>query len=222
MLQFLRKCVIPECRIFNLLRGVFFSNVRVQLVTSVPATMRGSRLCDHGHMRLRAVLKGLQDYYDRVAPARPRPPVLSQCSSIGNPGREWIRSLLRSCHGDRALPKDVRIGDAMHVVFPTSAYVRNSIIGTDRAGSLIFSRKVYKAKPFLREMLKRYRDAPGRETTLGHSKYCGAALSLRPSDECTNEELTANAMDLRREPQLHSKCLGTAGEAGEPADDAQL
>ena len=200
LIQFLRKCSIPEERIFNLLRNVFFSNVRVQLVTSVPETVRGNRINDYGHMRLRAILKGLYDYYDLVAPVKTYPPVLSQCTSIGNPNKNWISSLLQSCHGNRPLTKDINISDAMHVVYPTSAYVRNSIVGTDMAGSLIFSRKVYKSKSFLREMLKRYRDAPGRETTLAHSKYCSAAFPLKRSNECTHEELSTAAVDLCREP----------------------
>lgn len=173
LISFLRKCCVPEERIFNILRGVFFTNVSVQLVTSVPGIQQGDRMNDYGQLRLRTVLKGLYDYLEKVATQPKNPPILSQCSSIGNPSQNWIISMLKSCYGGREVAeKKEKLPDLLHIVFPTNVYVKNSIIGPEMAGSLIFMQRVYKAKAFLREMLKRYKDAPGRETTLAHSKYC--------------------------------------------------
>lgn len=172
LISFLRKCCVPEDRIFNLFRGVFFENVSVQLVMSVPGVYRGDRMNDYGHLRLRSILKGLYDYMEKVATLPKNPPILSQCSSIGNPSKNWIVSMLKSCHGGRELAeKDEKLSDLLHIVYPTNVYVNHSIIGPEMAGSLIFMKKVYDSKAFLREMLKRYKDAPGRETTLAHSKY---------------------------------------------------
>lgn len=173
MISLLRKCCVPEERIFNAFRGVFFENVSVQLVTSVPGIYKGDRMNDYGQLRLRSVLKGLNDYMEKVASLPKNPPILSQCSSIGNPSQNWILSMLRSCYGGREIvEKKGKLADLLHIVYPTNVYVNNSIIGPEMAGSLIFMQKVYTSKAFLREMLKRYKDAPGRETTLPHSKYC--------------------------------------------------
>ena len=151
MISLLRKCCVPEERIFNAFRGVFFENVSVQLVTSVPGIYKEDRMNDYGQLRLRSVLKGLNDYMEKVASLPKNPPILSQCSSIGNPIENWILSMLRSCYGGREIvEKKGKLADLLHIVYPTNVYVNNSIIGPEMAGSLIFRQKVYSSKAFLR------------------------------------------------------------------------
>ena len=74
MISLLRKCCVPEERIFNAFRGVFFENVSVQLVTSVPGIYKEDRMNDYGQLRLRSVLKGLNDYMEKVASLPKNPP----------------------------------------------------------------------------------------------------------------------------------------------------
>lgn len=173
LITLLKQCKCPEDRIFNLLRGVYFKNVRVRLVTSIPGFFSGSAKQEYGHLRLRSILGSLRDF-ERQLGFEPSlsAPILSLCSSVGSPSPAWLNSILASCHGVDALPAGVKITEMLHMVYPTLAYVKASRIGPDMAGSLILRRNHYQVKTFPKQSLKRYCDAKGRENCLPHAKYC--------------------------------------------------
>ena len=174
LIAFLRQCKCPDDRIFSMLQDVFFEKVRVQLVTSIPGLFTGKNKHEFGHLRLRGILHSLSEFERkrRLAPPNTFPPILSLCSSLGNPSSSWLRSFLQSCYGGQALPLSIELGDLFHMVFPTLPYVRSSRIGEDGAGSLILQRKHFYSKSFPRQCMKRYKDAKGRENCLPHAKYC--------------------------------------------------
>ena len=169
LITFLKRCECPEDRIFNLLRGVFFRNVRVRLVASVPGFFHSSSMGQFGHLRLRAILASLREFETAIGLEGKLPPILSLSSSMGSPSANWLRSILASCHGRNALPADVSIADAVHLVYPTVSYVQSSRIGPDMAGSLLFHARTYQSKSFPKKCLKRYKDAQGREGCLPQS-----------------------------------------------------
>lgn len=220
LIAFLRACGCPDTRVFNLLRGVLFKNLRVRFVGSVARMLKGKRMSDFGHMRLRAILQSLAEYYaslrveggecgggipecdddiidggsnenddgweqnrkseqdkdgeksnDKPTQQEHPMPILSLCSSIGSPNKKWLQSILCSCHGGRALSPAVKLNDCLHVVFPTEKCVKESRIGEDMAGSLIFTRKNFEAGRYSRQYLKQYKNIEGREGTLPHAKY---------------------------------------------------
>ena len=111
--------------------------------------------------------------YDTVTnhPVTSISPILSLCSSVGSPSSDWLKSILSSCNGGKEIPKTTPITDLFHLVFPTNAYVSNSRIGTDMAGSLILKRTSYMRSTFPKKSLKRYKDCKGRENSLPHAKY---------------------------------------------------
>ena len=133
---------------------------------------------------------------------------------MGSPSANWLRSILASCHGRNALPADVSIADAVHLVYPTVSYVQSSRIGPDMAGRLLFHARTYQAKSFPKKCLKRYKDAQGREGCLPHAKYCRRGGSVGRSDECADEESSTSSVDLRRESQFHAICVGSIAEEG--------
>lgn len=173
LVSLLKVCCCPEERITNLLRNVFFENVHVRLVLSIPNTFTKQNMNNYGHLRLRQIIRDLNDYYSEV-PQFPVTvsPILSLCSSVGSPSPNWLRSILSSCNGGLEIPFKKPMEELVHMVFPTSAYVSHSRIGPDRAGSLILSRQSYWRKTFPKKCLKRYCDIKGRENTLPHAKYC--------------------------------------------------
>ena len=124
-------------------------------------------------MRLRTIIHDLYDYYYTVTnhPVTSISPILSLCSSVGSPSNDWLKSILSSCNGGKEIPKTTPITDLFHLVFPTNAYVSNSRIGTDMAGSLILKRTSYMRSTFPKKSLKRYKDCKGRENSLPHAKY---------------------------------------------------
>lgn len=224
LIAFLRACGCPDERLFALLRGVFFRGLRVRFVGSVARVLRGKKMSEFGHLRLRAILQSLGEYYAAVRvdggvwsgcvkggdvkgseavkggalngeAANSKPvntnesntkesntngssmetpqPLLSLCSSIGSPYKNWLCSILRSCHGGRALPPTAELSRCLEVVFPTEQFVRDSRIGEEMAGSLIFTRRNFEAGRYSRAFLKQYRNVAGREGTLPHAKYRG-------------------------------------------------
>ena len=222
LIAFLKRCSCPEDRIFNLLRGVFFRDVRVRLVTSVPGFFRGNSMSQFGHMRLRAILASLREYETAVGLEASLPPILALSSSMGSPSTNWLRSILASCHGRDTLPADVSLQDMVHLVYPTVAYVQSSRIGPDMAGSLLFHAKTYQSKTFPKKCLKRYKDVEGRERCLPHAKYCRCGGDVGRSAECAHEESAAASVDLRGKPQLHAVCVGSASEEGQRVVHHQL
>ena len=66
LIAFLRACGCPDERLFALLRGVFFRGLRVRLVGSVARVLRGKKMSEFGHLRLRAILQSLGEYYAAV------------------------------------------------------------------------------------------------------------------------------------------------------------
>ena len=166
LIAFLRACGCPDERLFALLRGVFFRGLRVRLVGSVARVLRGKKMSEFGHLRLRAILQSLGEYYaavrvdggvwsgcvkcdavkragkggdaKRSGAVNSKPtntkesntevplPLLSLCSSIGSPYKNWLCSVLRSCHGGRALPPTAELSRCLEVVFPTEQFVRRS------------------------------------------------------------------------------------------------
>lgn len=62
LIALLKQCQCPDDRIFNLLRGVLFANVRVQLVTSIPGIFSGKAKQKYGHLRLRSILASLREF----------------------------------------------------------------------------------------------------------------------------------------------------------------
>mgnify|MGYP001165569527 FL=1 len=213
LIAFLRACGCPDERLFALLRGVFFRGLRVRLVGSVARVLHGKKMSEFGHLRLRAILQSLGEYYaavhvdggvwsgcvkcdavkragkggdaKRSGAVNSKPtntkesntevplPLLSLCSSIGSPYKNWLCSILRSCHGGRALPPTAELSRCLEVVFPTEQFVRDSRIGEEMAGSLIFKHKNFEAGRYSRAFLKQYRNVAGREGTLPHAKYRG-------------------------------------------------
>ena len=213
LIAFLRACGCPDERLFALLRGVFFRGLRVRLVGSVARVLRGKKMSEFGHLRLRAILQSLGEYYaavrvdggvwsgcvkggagkcagkggddKRSGAVNSKPtntiesnteaplPLLSLCSSIGSPYKNWLCSILRSCHGGRALPPTAELSRCLEVVFPTEQFVRDSRIGEEMAGSLIFTRRNFEAGRYSRAFLKQYLNVAGREGTLPHAKYRG-------------------------------------------------
>lgn len=196
LISLMRACKCPEQRIFNLLSNVYFENVRVRLVLSIPNTFEKRNMNRYGHLRLREIIHDLNEFYEITKhPVRTFAPILSLCSSVGSPSTGWLQSILRSCNGGMEFPKKANWEDLWHIVFPTSTYVEHSRIGVDKAGSLIFARKTY-AKAFFRNCLKRYNDIEGRENTLPHVKYCMNENCLFHSDECAIEEPAPITMGL--------------------------
>ena len=213
LIAFLRACGCPDERLFALLRGVFFRGLRVRLVGSVARVLRGKKMSEFGHLRLRAILQSLGEYYaavrvdggvwsgcvkgdavkcsgkggdvKRSGAVNSKPtntnesstevplPLLSLCSSIGSPYKNWLCSILRSCHGGRALPPTAELSHCLEVVFPTEQFVWDSRIGEEMAGSLIFTRRNFEAGRYSRAFLKQYLNVAGREGTLPHAKYRG-------------------------------------------------
>ena len=172
LIQFLRQCSCPDDRVFNLLRGVCFKDVRVRLVTSVPNVYRKANMNEYGHLRVRTILRSLDEYHaSRDIPAQ-YPPILSLCSSVGTPSANWLHSILASCHGGRSVPEKTTMDALVHMVYPTEQCVKESAIGADMAGSLILHSKTYAAKSFPKKCLKRYKNVKGREGALPHAKYC--------------------------------------------------
>ena len=214
LITFLKRCECPEDRIFNLLRGIFFRNVRVRLVASVPGFFHSSSMEQFGHLRLRAILASLREFETAVGLEGKLPPILSLSSSMGSPSANWLRSILASCHGRNALPADVSNADAVHLVYPTVSYVQSSRIGPDMAGSLLFHARTYQSKSFPKKCLKRYKDVQGREGCLPHAKYCRCGGNVGRSDECADEESSTSSVDLRRESQFHAICVGSIAEEG--------
>ena len=185
----------------------------MRLVGSVARVLRGKKMSEFGHLRLRAILQSLGEYYaavhvdggvwsgcvkcdavkragkggdaKRSGAVNSKPtntkesntevplPLLSLCSSIGSPYKNWLCSILRSCHGGRALPPTAELSRCLEVVFPTEQFVRDSRIGEEMAGSLIFKHKNFEAGRYSRAFLKQYRNVAGREGTLPHAKYRG-------------------------------------------------
>ena len=173
LIALLKQCQCPDDRIFNLLRGVLFANVRVQLVTSIPGIFSGKAKQKYGHLRLRSILASLREFEIQSGiEGSVSAPILSLCSSLGSPSPAWLSSILASCHGVDALTLGVKPTEMLHIVYPTLAYVKASRIGPDMAGSLILQRKHYQLKTFPKQSLKRYCDAKGRENCLPHAKYC--------------------------------------------------
>lgn len=163
-----------------MLKGVYFEHVRVQLVTSVPGIFHGKNQNEVGHLRLRAILRSLREYEERHHLSSPDafPPILSLCSSLGNPSANWLNSFLQSCYGDRVVPPTHKLENLFHMVFPTLAYVKSSRIGEEGAGSLILQRKHYYSKGFPKACMKRYKDSKGRENGLPHAKYCRRLIDM--------------------------------------------
>ena len=173
LITLLKQCQCPEDRVFGLLRGILFSNVRVQLVTSIPGIFSGQAKQKYGHLRLRSILASLREFEIQTGiQTSVSAPILSLCSSLGSPSPAWLSSILASCHGVDVLPPGVKPAEMLHMVYPTLAYVKASRIGPDMAGSLILQRKHYQMKSFPKQSLKRYCDAEGRENCLPHAKYC--------------------------------------------------
>ena len=169
--EILRFSKCPEDRIVNLLENVCFRNVSVRLVISAPNVYNKRLMGKYGHLRLREIIRDLNAFYAITNhPVTHFAPILSLCSSVGSPSLNWLQSILASCNGGMEYPEKGKIEDFFHLVFPTTAYVENSRIGAERAGSLIFSRKAYNTKTFPKQCLKRYKDVKGRENSLPHAK----------------------------------------------------
>lgn len=172
LIALMRACKCPDSRIFNLLKNVYFENVHVRLVLSIPQLFNKRNMNRYGHMRLRTIIHDLYEFYSITNhPVKEFTPILSLCSSIGSPSQNWLQSILSSCNGGKEYPPKTGLDKVFHMVFPTLSYVKNSRLGVDNAGSLILKRKTYLSKTFPKKCLKRYKDIEGRENTLPHVKY---------------------------------------------------
>eukprot|EP00667_Euglena_gracilis_P010184 EG_transcript_10347 len=128
--QYLNHCGrklfgVPTSNILDtsVLRRYDFSGATVHLVASVPGTHTGSAMQQWGQGRLRHLLER-----EGPPPARFRDgPVVLQFSSMGSLHPNFVFGQLLRTMGGQASPKPT--ARTLHVVYPTVAEVRQSIIG---------------------------------------------------------------------------------------------
>ncbi|KAI9058657.1 phospholipase D/nuclease [Trametes sanguinea] len=164
---------LPLQRLEDLRTHWDFSRVKAALVPSIAGKHEGwPKVILTGHTRL---MKALIDM-GAATPSGKELVLECQGSSIGSYSSTWMNEFYRSARGESTqswldMPKGRRAKvpyPPIKILFPTTQYVRESVLGEAGGGTMFCRRKQWEATNFPRDLFHQSRSKRGR--VLMHSK----------------------------------------------------